>query len=75
MLWNYEFYSVDWNQIRRGSETISPGSPQMKLNEAVQQARAMMTALTFLFGTAERCRLTSEDETIVKEIVSYAQKR
>jgi hypothetical protein len=33
----------------------------MELIEAVQQAHAMMKAITFSFGTANRCLITSED--------------
>jgi hypothetical protein len=75
VLWRFEFYSVDGRGIRRGSETINPGAPPIPLNMAAQQARGMMTAITFTFGRANHCRLTSEDGTIVKELVSYAQKR
>jgi hypothetical protein len=71
MLWSFDFYSVGGSGTCRGSETISPGSPQMGLKEAIQQARGMMTAITFTFGHANRCLLTSDDRSIVKEVISY----
>ena len=33
----------------------------------------MMSVVTFAFGRADRCLLTSEDGTIAKVVISYAK--
>jgi hypothetical protein len=71
MLWCFEFYRT--GQGRTESVKVSSESQRLGLEEAIQQAKSMMSVVTFAFGRADRCLLTSEDGTIAKEVVSYAR--
>jgi hypothetical protein len=73
VLWRFEFYST--GQGITESVKVASESERLGLEEVIQQAQSMMSIVTFAFGKANRCLLTSDDGTIVKEVISYARTR
>jgi hypothetical protein len=70
MRWRFEFYSA--GQGRKESVKVTSESERLSSEDVIQQAQAMMSAINFAFGKADRCLLTSDDGTVVKEVRYYA---
>jgi hypothetical protein len=71
VLWRFEFYCTGRGITE--SVKVASESERLGLEEVIQQVQSMMSIVTFAFGKADRCLVTSDDGTIVKEVVSYAR--
>jgi hypothetical protein len=72
MLWQLEFYRVNADGRRTGSDKITDASSS--IDRAITRAEFMMKNATFHFGKANFCLIKDQNGNLVREVSLNAQR-